>query len=190
MHLALSNGQMLKNTPQTLRYPLLFCLFLALLLALPVSNCFARSEQDVKAAYLYNFIKFIAWPETHTDQNLRLCLLGDDSINDKLTLLDQRPIRGKPLQVEAISTTSNLLECTVLFIGHSESKFLPDILEEVSESPVLTISSMDNFANDGGMIGFITHGNIIRFDINLKQASNTQLSISSKLLELANKVVR
>jgi len=153
--------------------------------------CSAKSIHDLKAAYLYNFIKFISWPTELTDETeFRLCLLGEDPGNDKFKLLEQRPIHGRSLHVKTISTLSPSDQCTVLFIGTSEEKFLSDIITELGESPTLTVSSIPNFAVQGGTIGFVTLGNVIRFDINLGKATHNQLTISSKLLELANQVVK
>ena len=159
------------------------------------TSALAKTEQDVKAAYLYNFIKFIEWPATDNGQDIQiLCVLGKDAINDKLKLLNQRTVRGKILHVVDISgfEQSDIESCDILFVGQSEEKFLDKIFSNASSSstPTLTISSIDEFADQGGIIGFVKLGNVIRFEINLKQALDTKLSISSKLLELANKVVR
>jgi len=162
--------------------------------------CHSKSVFDVKAAYLYNFIKFISWPSIEsastTDNQINkasvfnLCLLGEDPSYKKLSLLDKRPIHGHTLTIKSIPKFSPSDDCKVLYIGASEERFLNNILPRIHSTPILTLSSIPNFANLGGTIGFITLGNVVRFNINLKQAEATQLSISSKLLELANKVVR
>ncbi|MFT6029333.1 MAG: hypothetical protein ACI8O8_001069 [Oleiphilaceae bacterium] len=157
-------------------------------LILQASTGFAKTEQDIKAAYLYNFMKFIAWPSIETKSEFNLCVIGDDPLNEKLVMLDTRPIHELNLHVEHFYTPNENTKCDVVFIGESESKFIDNIIEFYSHTPTLTVSSMEDFVHKGGMIGFINHGNIIRFDINLKQAKDTQLSISSKLLELANQV--
>lgn len=154
-------------------------------------NVYAKSEQDVKAAYLYNFIKFIDWPEDANSGTHNLCLLGKDTINGKLQKLHERHVKGKTLNVITLSSYEAIKDkdCRILFIGRSEEKFLDDIFTQSPNSPTLTISSIDDFADEGGVIGFIKLGNVIRFNINLKQANNSDLSIRAKLLELANKVV-
>lgn len=157
-------------------------------LFLHASFGFAKTEQDIKAAYLYNFMKFIAWPGLEDQREFKLCVIGDDPVNENLKKLDSRPIHKLNLHVEHFYTTELATKCDVVFVGESEKKFTKKIIDFYSNTPTLTISSMENFVHKGGMIGFITLGNIIRFDINLKQAKETQLSISSKLLELANQV--
>lgn len=151
---------------------------------------YAKTEQDIKAAYLFNFLKFINWPNDDIESGHRLCVLGKDSLNDKLKLLNQRSIRGKQLEVIAISDSKHTDVCSILFIGVSEAKLLENIFSSAHTNATLTISSIENFAELGGVIGFVKLGNVVRFEINLKQADQMQLSISSKLLELANKVVK
>lgn len=167
-------------------------LVLASLLCIPIlffsSLTVAKTIQDIKAAYLYNFIKFINWPDSESRDVFNLCILGEDPINEKLHLLNNRPVRQAKLYVKKIPQINANEHCQVLFIGESEKKFINTIVNNNQEGAVLTVSSVEDFVVQGGIIGFITLGNIIRFDINLKQARQTHLSISSKLLELANRV--
>ena len=159
-----------------------------ILLVLHTSTSFAKTEQDIKAAYLYNFIKFIAWPSFEGQTDFNLCVIGDDPANDTIKALDSRQTHNLSLKVKHFYSLNNNTHCHAVFVGESEKKFISKIIKYYSKTPTLTISSMEGFVHSGGMIGFITLGNIIRFDINLKQARDTQLSISSKLLELANQV--
>ncbi len=157
-------------------------------LLLNASTGFAKTEQDIKAAFLYNFMKFIAWPYDEEQIEFNLCVIGDDPVNEKLKMLQSRPIHKLNLHVEHFYALNSEITCHVVFVGESENKFADKIIEFYAHTPTLTVSSIEGFVNKGGMVGFITLGNIIRFNINLKQAKKTQLSISSKLLELANQV--
>lgn len=165
---------------------ILSVLFLPLLLH--TSTGFAKTEQDIKVAYLFNFIKFITWPNYENIDSFNLCILGEDPVNEKLKQLEGRPIHNQQLDLVYLVKPDANYQCHVVFVGESEKKFARDIVNYYSQKPTLTVSSMENFTDNGGMIGFITLGNIIRFNINLRQARETQLSISSKLLELANQV--
>lgn len=172
------------------KHPLLFEIVLIMCLPffLHASTGFAKTEQDIKVAYLFNFIKFIAWPSFEAEQSFQLCVIGSDPVNDKILQLNGRPIHNLSLQVNYLAKPDENILCHVVFVGDSEKKFVRDIVQFYADTPTLTVSSAENFVTHGGMIGFITLGNIIRFNINLKQAKATQLSISSKLLELANQV--
>tara|TARA_R110002072_G_scaffold1130_10_gene9429 strand:- start:4022 stop:4573 length:552 start_codon:yes stop_codon:yes gene_type:complete len=167
---------------------LLITSFLWIPLALHASIGLAKTEQDIKAAYLYNFMKFIVWPSFEGQSEFNLCVIGDDPSNEAIKMLESKQLHNLKLHVEYLYTLNNNTKCHAVFIGESENKFIDKIIKFYSDTPTLTVSSTDGFIHRGGMIGFITLGNIIRFDINLKQARDTQLSISSKLLELANQV--
>jgi YfiR/HmsC-like len=164
-----------------------FCCLLFIINS-PLSN--AKSETEIKAVYLYNFIKFVNWPDLPEDSHYKLCLLGNDSLNEQLERLDKRSIKGRLLSVHALSNYQQATDCNILFVGQSEKKFVSEIISASENTPTLTISDIEDFANLGGIIGFIKLGNVIRFDINLNKAQQTKLSISSKLLELANQVVK
>ena len=185
-HLSMLKSILRKRTRPKMPYIASALLWVALILHSSIG--FAKTEQDIKAAYLYNFMKFIVWPGIEGQAEFNLCVIGDDPINEKLKMLESRPIHQLNLHVEQFYTPTKNKNCHVVFVGESETKFINKIIQFYSHTPTLTVSSSEDFIHKGGMIGFITLGNIIRFDINLKQAKNTQLSISSKLLELANKV--
>ncbi len=159
-----------------------------ILLLTNAANSHARSEQEIKAVYLYNFLKFVTWPDLPSNSPFSLCVLGEDIVNDRLKNLAGQPVTGEAISIHFLNKPSSEQQCNALFIGESEKKFIKEIVQFYSKTPTLTISSVDNFIQSGGMIGFITQGNLIRFNINLKQARQTQLSISSKLLELAIEV--
>lgn len=161
-----------------------------IIFSLQAMTCYAKSEHDVKAAYLYNFVKFVTWPESESGRPLNLCLFGQDPINERLAQLHDAKIHNRVVNIKLITSVENTSSCTVLFISAEEEKFLDQTLYSLNQSPVLTISDIDRFADRGGTIGFVTMGNVIRFDINLKQARQHNISISSKLLELANHVVK
>ncbi len=163
-----------------------FTILLLLLIIAP--NSHARSEQEIKAVYLYNFMKFVTWPDLASNSPFSLCVLGEDIVNDRLKTLAGQPVNGEALSIHFMSKPSSDQHCSAVFIGESEKKFIKEIVQFYSKTPTLTVSSVENFIQSGGMIGFIAQGNLIRFNINLKQARETQLSISSKLLELAIKV--
>ena len=163
---------------------------IAFILSLQATFTFARSEQEIKAAYLYNFIKFINWPKPLNNPAINLCILGDDPLNENLKHLDQRPIHGTPIHTIHLKRLPLLSSCHIVFIGRSETQFVDEIFTTLGQDPVLTVSTIDKFASLGGTIGFITLGNVVRFNINLKHAQYANLTISSKLLELANDVVK
>ena len=162
---------------------------LILLLTLFCSTTHARSENEIKVVFLYNFIKFITWPQEPTTSNITICLYGENSFGDAIKKLNTLKARNRPLEVIYPSRGEDI-NCSVVFISSSEDTIADELLTEIDSNPVLTISDIDNFTDKGGIIGFIKLGNVVKFDINLKQARSSNIQISSKLLELANHVIQ
>ena len=171
--------------------PVLSVLIALMLWASGVTPAWARSEYEVKAAYLYNFIKFVTWPEhAADDQPIELCVYGEDPFQVLLKPIADLKAQGRPLKLRYPSERMDIAGCDVLYISASESRSVEDLLARAHADKTLTVSDMKDFTRQGGMIGFVTIGNVIRFQINLAAARASDLRISSKLLELAQDVIQ
>ncbi len=165
-------------------------LFLYMLLFSCISTpAHARSENEIKAVYLYNFIKFITWPQEPTTNNINICVYGENPFGAQSEKLNTLKARNRPLKI-TYPDKKDRPDCTVVFISPSEEKFANELLTRINNHPVLTVSDIDSFIDKGGIIGFIKLGNVVKFDINLKKARASNIQISSKLLELANHVIQ
>ena len=148
------------------------------------------NEYQVKAAFLYNFAKFIEWPtEAFSNGHLVVGLIGDDPFGSALDqTINGKSINGRQLIIRRFKWGQNLRDCHILFIASSERKRLPQILESLRGARVLTVGELDKFCQQGGLINFILEENKVRFEINLDVAEQAGLKISSKLLALARSV--
>jgi hypothetical protein len=165
-------------------------LLFAFLCCLPISGKADDrpvTEYQIKAAFLYNFTRFVNWPDntTQPDNNFTLCVLGIDPFGKSLDLLAGRNVQGHVLNVQRLSARLATDGCRVLYISQSESYRMADILATLSGKPVLTVSDTREFAKQGGMIRLKLVENKVRFDINIDAVERTGLKISSKLLSLA-----
>jgi len=150
------------------------------------------SEYRLKAGFLFNFVQFVDWPPSATQDSqpsLLIGILGDDPFG---TFLDEI-VRGERLgarsiQVRRYRRIADIEECNILFISRSENERVAEILSAVKNRPVLTVSDGDGFASQGGIIQFFTDKNRIRIRINLDAAEAANLTISSKLLRVAEVV--
>lgn len=157
---------------------------IGLLLSVPG---FGEEEARLKAAFIYNFTKYVTWPQDieQAGGTLHVCILGSNAYFDELTQLEGREVRSFKLQIKSLKLSDSLEGCHVVyFSGVSFGKYL----SKTSALPVLTISDEEEFVDAGGMIGLVTEGRRIRFDINLGRARDARLQISSRLLQLARKV--
>lgn len=153
----------------------------------------APSEYQVKAAFLYNFARFIEWPtESFKDESSPLVVgvLGDDPFGGTLDqTINGKSINGRPLIARRLKWGQNLKDCHLLFICSSEKKRLAQILDSLKGVGVVTVSDLNNFCQQGGLIGFALEENKVRFVINTEVAVQARLRISSKLLSLAKAVL-
>jgi hypothetical protein len=150
------------------------------------------SEYEMKAAYLFNFTKFVEWPTNafaRTNSPLIIGVLGDDPFGSVLdTTIQSKQVNGHPFVVQRFKTPTDLKPCQVLFISDSQKKRWPKIQSTLGTNSVLTVSeNWDHFTDDGGIVYFFTQDNKVCFDINDVAAKRAGLKISSKLLQLRKK---
>jgi hypothetical protein len=150
----------------------------------------AEDENMIKAAMLYNFAKFVEWPEDSlvTDNRIVFCIAGKSGLNAPLQQLQGKPLKSKTISVRQIARPLDVIGCQILFISHSESARLSSYLQQSNRHNILTVSDMEQFAESGGMIGFTEVDNRIRFEINPETAHKQRIQISSYLLNLARRV--
>ena len=149
----------------------------------------AFSEYQVKAAFLYNFAKFIEWPPRDEKGPLKIGILGDDPFGDYLKeVIQDKTIRNRLIETRHFRTVDNLEVCDILFISDSESKRTPEVINILAGVPVLTVGEGRGFADQGGMIGLVIDDGKVRFDINAKAAKASGITVRSQLLDLARSV--
>ncbi|HMC26543.1 MAG TPA: YfiR family protein [Verrucomicrobiae bacterium] len=149
------------------------------------------TEYQIKAAFLFNFAKFVQWPAEAlpgAGSPIVIGIMGENPFRDDLA----RTIRNKtvddhPLVIKEFRALSEATNCQILFISTSEKKRLPEILAVLKGSSVLTVGEMERFTETGGMINFFQAGTKLRFKVNQEAAIKAGLKISSKLLSLASR---
>ena len=146
-------------------------------------------EYLIKAAFLFNFAQFVEWPpEAFPEKETPVVVgvLGDDPFKGFLgELLRGEKAGNRPLRIEYYRGVEEIKQCHILFISNSESKRLAQILAKLKDRSILTVGETDGFAVNGGMIRFLPQGSKVRFRINNEAARAVKLSISFKLLRLA-----
>src|ERR1700674_5270396 len=148
------------------------------------------SEYQVKAAYLFNFLKFVEWPaEAFTDPlgPIVIGIVGDDPFGNALPhMIMGKTVQGRDLVIRKYRAGEDLRASHVLFISESEKKRLPRLLASLRGSNVLTVADVDGFLEEGGMIRPFSEGDRVRFAINVDATMMAKLKVSSKLLSLAH----
>jgi hypothetical protein len=150
------------------------------------------SEYQVKAAYLFNFVKFVEWPEEAFPDPLApivIGIAGDDPFGSALPqVVIGKTVQGRDLVIRKFRAGEDLRSSHILFISASEKKKVPQIVASLHGSSVLTVADFNEFLGDGGMIQLYSENNRIRFAINVDATGRAKLKISSKLLSLARVV--
>jgi YfiR/HmsC-like len=150
-------------------------------------------EYRVKAAFLFHFVQLTTWPEGSlgdVKDPITVCTVGKDPFDGALeTTLQGKLIGTHPLRVEHFKSIQYVQGCQVLFIGSGEFAQIHAEIAELKNGTVLTVGETDDFAKQGGMIGFRRVDDKIRFDINVQAADRAKLKISSRLLLLAKDVI-
>jgi hypothetical protein len=158
---------------------------------LPAQTAVSK-EYQVKAAFLFNFIQFVEWPPAAFPEKatpLVIGVLGEDPFKGFLgEMLRDEQVGKRPLRIEYYRRGEEIQQCHILFISNSESRRLEQVLGKLKNRSILTVGESESFAANGGMINFIMEGSKIRFRINNEAARAASLTISSKLLRLAEVV--
>ena len=177
--------------PQLAR--LIPCAFLNTLVA--VLLCFGSSpiradlasEVQLKTLYLFNFSRFVQWPEPKKDSKIfRFCTYPKNPLGETLHQLEQRTIKDKPVQINELKSVNDIKGCHAVFIDLNPGSDLARVNAIAIKNHVLTISDQKQFANKGGMIQMFIEKGKIRFNINFDSSRSASLQINSKLITLAS----
>jgi YfiR/HmsC-like len=143
-------------------------------------------EYQVKTVCLYNFARYTDWPSnafSAPNDSLRLCILGEDPLGDRVKGLSDKEVKGHPVEVVHLQSNSkleDLLKCHVLFTTEHQNPAFQKLINQPDQS-VLTVTDLLGDA----IVGFFISEGKVRFEIDLAQAENSHLKISSQLLKLA-----
>lgn len=147
-------------------------------------------EYKVKAAYLYNFTKFISWPERNT-ATFNICIIGNNPFGNLLDALETKTALDKPIRLLRLDTVKQAKDCHIAYLDITDNReniSIPGVLTIASLTKTLTVSSQPFFAEQGGMIGFVIEDEKVKLHINLKALKQSGLGISAKLIEVATLV--
>jgi hypothetical protein len=151
-----------------------------------------RPEREVKAAFLYNFGKYVHWPQSAagSEGEFVIAILGADPFGAALDdIVRGKRIGNRPVAVRRASKLSELGACDVVFISASEDARLEAILAELPNAPILTVGDMPKFVERGGMIGLVVANRRVQFEVNAQAAERAGLALGSQLMRLARAVV-
>ena len=160
-------------------------------------------EYQVKAAFLYNFVKFIEWPKERFSSDkdpIVIGVVGKDPFGEALDQVAQKPVKDRTLVIKRLPSCPSedadpvhpqidaIRQCHVLFVCPSEKKVSKRLVAALGDAAILTVGDTSGFLEEGGMINFLVEERKVRFEIGLAKARSAKMDISSQLLRLAKRV--
>lgn len=161
--------------------------FLLISLTVGMARAEESLEYKIKAAYLYNFTKFITWPALQ-GSTFNLCLVGGDPFQDLLDSLEAKTVQDKPIRIFRYDNIKQIQNCQIIYLDNVDTRVngaIPNTLLVGNLPNSLTVSSQPFFAESGGMIGFALEQEKVKLHINLKVLKQSGLGISAKLIEVS-----
>jgi len=163
-----------------------------LLLGVRVDAQTPTGEAQVKAMFVYNFLKFVEWPPDTTlaaRDPFIVVIIGDGATADATAhFLESKSIGERPLLVLRNRSDQSLTGARAAFVVEPDAKKLHRVLDAAAVARVLTIGEGDSFTTRGGVIGLIVEDRKVRFDVDTSAAQNAGLRVSSKLLTLTHAI--
>jgi hypothetical protein len=179
-----------------LRIPGLLVVTTALLLALAATGAWAGAssfrESEVKAAFIYNFAKYVEWPADsfpNAKAPLVVTLLGNIPDAAAFESIRGKTVKNRKIELRSAKRVEEVGATHILFVAGSERERLAGIIDHYRGDGILTVSDIDHFDRAGGIISFLTIEEKVRFQINLGAARREGLRISAQLLKLAKNVI-
>lgn len=163
---------------------------LGLGLALPAAAQGSGPTLDrIKAAYVYNFAKFVELPGAE-EMPIRLCVVGKDDPNDRMLSLNRRIAQKREIVVRKDVALDQLKDCGMVFVGAADNRLLPQVVKQLGNAPVLVISDDRQAIDQGAHLGLLHNDDRVEFEVNLLNLQKSNLRASSQMLRLARTVVR
>ena len=160
--------------------------------AMPLHADVAKEDQ-LKAAFLYNFTKFVEWPpDRFADETSPIVIgvFGPDQFARELeAAVAGRTVNGRAIAVRKLAKAGDARSAHAVFVDATAEAELGELIAISSEAGVLTVGESPQFVASGGIINFTIEGDRVRFEINQAAGERAGLRISAQLLKLA-KVVR
>ena len=162
----------------------------AVLLVAPLTaSAQELDEYEVKAAFLYNFTKFVEWPSASgapVFAVFNLCILGDDPFGSAIDqLVRGKTVYGRPLQVRRLKETAEARQCQIVFVRKGEETKAEKLVNTVHGLPILTVGEHHEFGRIGGMIYLAMKDNRVTIVINVPATEKAGLRVSAKLMSVA-----
>ena len=167
------------------RLPGLVLLVLAFVLAAMPARAQTPSPTDIKAAFLFNFTRFVTWPAGAHDgpaEPFVIGLIGSDPFDGQLgSILAGRTVGNRKIEVRKVATPADARACKIVYVAGDRGP----ALAALGDHPVLTVGDGEDFCRAGGTVGFLLAEDRIKLCVNVDSASRAGIRISAQLLKIS-----
>lgn len=155
-----------------------------------VSAVYSQEEKYI-GLFVYNFTKYFDWPESKKTGDFVIEVIGHESVFDELTRITEgKKIGSQNLIIKNLNSIQEMSNnAHMVFVGHWQSRFMNDVLQKISNKPVLVISEMEGMLDQGSDINFVIREGTIKFEMKISNVTSRQIKIDPRIRELAYRVV-
>jgi hypothetical protein len=168
----------------------IFCIAVLLAVVRLPAQSMPDKEYQVKAIFLFNFTKFVAWPTSSfpdAQTPLVVGILGNDPFTSYFDeIVKGEKVGDRPIKVVRYANLEEVKDCQILYVSKSETQRLDDVIDSLKKQHTLTVGESDLFSKHGGMISMVVKNGKVRIQINPKAAENAGITVSSKLLRICD----
>lgn len=151
-------------------------------------------EYEIKAAFLYNFTKFVEWRGEQfasPAEAITIAVCGPNPFGDELQkIVKGRQVNGREIVVKFAAAPQDVLDAELVFVGALGGERMKETVQMLNAAGIVTVGETDEFTRAGGMIVFVLEGDKVRFEIDVGEAERRGLKISAQLQKLAKTVRR
>lgn len=145
-----------------------------------------RPTHEIHAAMLYNFIKYVQWPDEGSGGEFVVGVIGEDDVFNTLKQwYDGKPKGSKKYVIKKLTSASDAASCQVVYIGKAKSRELDNVINSISGKSVLTITDGNGLAEKGSCINFKVVNGRLKFELNQGTVASSNLKVSGQLSSMA-----
>ena len=151
------------------------------------SISFAQKEK-YQSLFIYNFTKYIKWPESYNGEKFVIGVIGNSEILSALNEMassKKKTGTGEVIEIKKYSSVENIDDCNILFVSNDAVNNLEKIVDQTSSKPILIITESPGMATKGSIINFVDQNGKIKFELNEAKATTRGLVVSGSLTSLA-----
>lgn len=149
-------------------------------------NSNVDTNAKIKAVFIYNFTKYIEWPQTYKEGDFTIGIIGETPLYSELIkMTETKKVANQTLEVKKFTSPSEVTKCHILYVSREKSSTLTDVLKKVKNNSTLLVTEENGLMEKGAGINFIIKDNRQKFELNKGNVEKYKLKVSSNLEALA-----